>query len=56
MHIDYLLLGKCLLTGFITGAFFSLLKLPIPAPAEFASIVGILGIFLGLLVVKAFIH
>ncbi|ADQ05065.1 XapX domain protein [Caldicellulosiruptor owensensis OL] len=36
-----------LITGFIVGAIFKLLKLPIPAPNAFAGIMGILGIFLG---------
>jgi len=53
MHIDSILLLKSLLTGFVAGAAFTFLKLPIPAPGEFASIVGILGIFLGMLVVKS---
>jgi len=56
MHVDFILLGKSLVTGFVAGLVFALLKLPIPAPSEFASIVGILGIFLGLVVVKMFIH
>lgn len=56
MHFDLLLLVKSLATGFVAGAVFALLKLPIPAPSEFASIVGILGVFLGLVVVKMFIH
>ena len=41
---DYLL---PLLTGTITGAIFSLLKLPIPAPPALAGIIGIIGIWLG---------
>ena len=56
MHFDFITLLKSLATGFVAGVVFSLLKLPIPAPSEFASIVGILGVFLGLLVVKMFFH
>ncbi len=58
MHIDLspILLGKSLLTGFIAGSVFAFLKLPIPAPSEFASIVGIIGVFLGLVAVKFFLH
>ncbi len=56
MHFDIILLGKSLLTGFVAGVVFALLKLPIPAPSEFASIVGIIGIFLGLVAVKMFVH
>lgn len=49
---DYLL---PLLTGAITGAVFSLLKLPIPAPPALAGIIGIIGIWLGFAVVGLFI-
>ncbi len=56
MHFDPILLCKSLLTGFVAGVVFALLKLPIPAPSEFASIVGILGVFLGLLAVRTFAH
>lgn len=56
MNLDPILLLKALATGFAAGVIFSLLKLPIPAPTEFASIVGIIGVFLGLVVVKMFIH
>jgi XapX domain-containing protein len=34
-------------TGLITGAVFSALKLPIPAPGVAEGIVGIIGIFIG---------
>jgi XapX domain-containing protein len=56
MHFDPLLLCKALLTGFVAGVAFSLLKLPIPAPSELASIVGVIGVFLGFLAVRAFVH
>lgn len=36
-----------LITGFIVGVIFKLLKLPIPAPNALAGIAGIFGIFLG---------
>lgn len=38
-----------LLTGFIVGVIFKLLKLPIPAPNALAGVMGIFGIFLGAL-------
>ncbi|WPX07929.1 XapX domain-containing protein [Anaerocellum danielii] len=41
-----------LITGFIVGAVFRLLKLPIPAPNALAGIMGIFGIFLGALFVE----
>ncbi|NPV87912.1 DUF1427 family protein [Coprothermobacteraceae bacterium] len=41
--------------GFITGFVFSLLKLPVPAPATFSGVMGVLGIFLGFLAAKALI-
>lgn len=43
---------KALLTGFICGSVFSLLKLPIPAPPVLAGIMGIIGIFIGYIVFK----
>ncbi|GGE28698.1 hypothetical protein GCM10011391_04080 [Pullulanibacillus camelliae] len=36
-----------LITGFIVGFIFALLKLPIPAPPALAGIMGIIGIYLG---------
>ncbi len=41
-----------LITGFIVGAIFRLLKLPIPAPNALAGIMGIFGIFLGAVFVE----
>jgi XapX domain-containing protein len=43
---------KSLGTGIACGIVFSLLNLPIPAPGVFAGIVGIIGIFLGYILVK----
>lgn len=43
-----------LLTGFIVGVVFSLLKLPIPAPAVIEGILGILGIFIGYKIIGMF--
>ena len=42
-----MLLLKCLATGFIAGAVFGLLKLPVPAPPAVEGLVGIAGLFLG---------
>ncbi|HEU5141026.1 MAG TPA: XapX domain-containing protein [Bacillales bacterium] len=36
-----------LLTGFVVGFIFALLKLPIPAPPALPGIAGIIGIYLG---------
>ena len=44
-------LFKSLFTGVVCGMVFSFLNLPIPAPAVLAGIVGIIGIFLGYLLV-----
>jgi XapX domain-containing protein len=41
-----------LISGLIMGGIFSLIKLPIPAPSNFAGVMGIVGIFLGYLLVK----
>lgn len=44
-----------LLTGTVVGAIFTLLRLPIPAPPTLAGIAGIVGVFLGLVIVGRFI-
>jgi XapX domain-containing protein len=44
-----------LVTGTIMGGIFSLMRLPVPAPQSLAGVVGILGIFLGYLLVKMFV-
>ena len=36
-----------LLTGFIVGAIFKVVKLPIPAPNVLPGVIGIVGIYLG---------
>lgn len=36
-----------LLTGFIVGALFTALKLPLPAPNALAGVMGIVGTYLG---------
>lgn len=41
-----------LITGFIVGIIFALLKLPIPAPPAAAGVVGIVGIYLGFKVIS----
>ncbi|MCE4049720.1 MULTISPECIES: XapX domain-containing protein [Bacillaceae] len=41
------LLLLALITGFLTGFIFALLKLPIPAPGALPGIIGIVGIYAG---------
>lgn len=36
-----------LLTGFVVGALFGALDIPIPAPPKLAGLLGIVGIYLG---------
>jgi XapX domain-containing protein len=43
-----------LLVGSVTGAAFALLKLPVPAPANLAGVMGILGLFIGYMIVQYF--
>lgn len=43
-----------LLTGTITGAIFTLLKLPLPAPPTLPGVLGIVGVFLGYMLVNYF--
>lgn len=41
-----------LLVGFVTGALFTYLQLPLPAPPALPGVVGILGIYVGYVVVE----
>ena len=40
-------------TGLIVGGLFSILNLPIPAPPTLSGIMGIVGIYLGFLLINA---
>lgn len=51
MNIQLVVLG--LLTGTLTGAFFALVDVPIPAPPELPGLMGIVGIYLGYKLVEA---
>jgi len=46
--------GLALLTGFLTGAVFRFLNVPIPAPPNAAGVLGIVGIYLGYVVLDHF--
>lgn len=41
-----------LLTGLFTGVLFGVLRAPIPAPPNLAGVLGILGIYLGYVLVE----
>jgi len=43
-----------LVTGFLTGAVFRFLNVPIPAPPNVAGVLGIVGIYLGYVVLDRF--
>ena len=43
-----------LLTGFVTGALFTFLGIPMPAPPELPGVVGIVGIYVGYKTVEHF--
>jgi len=46
---------KSLIVGMLCGGIFTVFKLPVPAPGVLPGIVGIVGIYLGYLIVKHFI-
>ena len=43
-----------LFTGFLTGAVFRLVNVPIPAPPNAAGVLGIVGIYLGYVLLDHF--
>lgn len=45
--MDLELVAVALITGIVTGAVFKTVGVPIPAPPDFAGVMGILGVFLG---------
>lgn len=45
-----------LATGFLVGAVFAFFRLPIPAPPTLAAVMGVVGIFLGFLVVNSWLR
>ncbi|AGN00905.1 XapX domain protein [Salinarchaeum sp. Harcht-Bsk1] len=49
--MDLPLVALALLTGFLTGALFAFVQVPIPAPPELPGLLGIVGIYLGYTVV-----
>ncbi|SDQ47724.1 XapX domain-containing protein [Natronobacterium texcoconense] len=51
MNYELVLLG--LFTGAVTGGFFALFDVPIPAPPELPGLMGIVGIYLGYKIVQA---
>ena len=46
------LTALALLTGFVTGALFTFLGIPMPAPPELPGVMGIFGIYVGYKVVE----
>jgi len=40
------------ITGIIVGVVFSLLRMPIPAPNNIEGVLGIVGIFVGMLIIN----
>jgi len=41
-----------LITGGVFGAAFTLLKFPLPAPSSAAGVAGVIGVYLGMVVVS----
>lgn len=46
---------KATLAGIACGVIFSLLRLPIPAPPVLAGVMGIVGVFLGYIIIQTMI-
>lgn len=46
------LVALALLTGLVVGALFRFLQIPIPAPPNLAGLMGIVGIYLGFMVIE----
>lgn len=46
---------KSLVVGMICGGVFTLVKLPIPAPGVLPGVIGIIGVYIGYVIVKHFI-
>lgn len=44
------------IVGATVGVIFGLLKLPLPAPATFAGVMGIVGLFCGYLAISHFLN
>ncbi|OCL25675.1 XapX domain-containing protein [Orenia metallireducens] len=42
------------ISGLIVGALFGFLNLPIPAPPNLAGVLGIIGIYIGFILIKSF--
>jgi len=52
MSKDLLNWLKAFAVGLITGAIFTVMRINIPAPTSLSSIMGIIGLFLGLITVS----
>jgi len=42
------------IVGLIIGGIFSFLKLPVPTPDKIEGVIGVIGIFIGMFLVKTF--
>jgi XapX domain-containing protein len=51
--MDVTLTALALLTGLVTGALFTFLGIPMPAPPELPGVMGIVGIYVGYKLVEA---
>ncbi|MFB6095254.1 MAG: XapX domain-containing protein [Halodesulfurarchaeum sp.] len=51
--MNHALVALALTTGLLTGGVFAFLEVPIPAPPNLAGVMGIVGIYLGYVVVDA---
>ncbi|WP_255298504.1 XapX domain-containing protein [Brevibacillus dissolubilis] len=52
--MDFMEVIKSFVVGLIVGGIVTFLKLPIPAPPALAGVMGIVGVYLGFVLVSSF--
>jgi XapX domain-containing protein len=55
-NMDFVQIILALAAGIILGGAFTLLNFPLPAPDSIAGVMGVVGVFAGMILVKYFVH